>query len=410
MSRGNPSRPAPQRLRAVLSANTSWYLFNFRRETIAALVAEGCDVFVLAPDADFASELEALGARFRKLRLSRKSLSPLSNLATFLSYLRAYRTLKPNLVHHFTIKPVILGGAAARLLRVPAIVQAVTGLGHAFTGSRVLRYPALLGYRFALGARALTILQNPEDQATLLAAGVVRPERTILIRGSGVDLERFGVARETHDGPVTFVMACRMLWSKGVREFVQAADLVVEHRPECRFVLVGAADSESREGVPVQWLREATAARPHLRWLGFVLDIAPILQEADVMVLPSYYGEGIPKSLLEGAAARLPLISTDMPGCRELAIHEKTGLVVPPRDAAALGRAMLDLANSPQSRASLGMGARNLVESDFGVQSVVAATLASYRKLIPKALAPQGSTSGEDPARSSSRQTPGHGG
>lgn len=376
--------------RAVICSNSSWYLSNFRSETIRALLEDGWEVVALAPEAEFAAELEALGASFRQVRMSRRSLSPLSNVGSFFSFYRLYRELRPDLVHHFTIKPVILGGIAARLARVRAIVQAVTGLGTAFTGSRLLRYPALLGFRLALGGGALTIFQNPEDRSTLVEAGVVQPDRAILIRGSGVDLDRFAAPQRRERDQVTFVMACRMLWSKGVREFVESGDRVAAAHPEARFVLIGAADAESREGVPATWLEEATATRPHLDWLGFVGDIAPILREADVMVLPSYYGEGVPKSLLEGAAAGLPLVSTDMPGCREVVAHEKTGLVVAPRDVSALAGAMDRLLAEPSLRARCGAEARRMVERDFAVEAVVQRTMDCYRSLLPPALAARG--------------------
>ncbi len=211
----------------------------------------------------------------------------------------------------------------------------------------------------------------------------MKPERAVLIRGSGVDLAHFDAAPRAREGPVTFVMACRMLWSKGVREFVEASDQVAAQRSDCRFILVGSADRESREGVSEAWLREAVASRPHLRWLGFVTDIAPILKGADVMVLAQLLWRGESRSrCLEGAAARLPLISTDMPGCREVVLHNRTGLQVSPRDPDGLALAMLQLAESPTLRTAFGQAARKLVEDEFSVQTVVSKTLASYRRSI----------------------------
>lgn len=368
-------------MRIALVSNTSWYLENFRGDTIRALVRDGWDVFAAAPDDEYRPGIESLGARFAVWNAPRGGMSPARDLSALFGLVSLYRRLRPDVVHHFTIKPVILGGIAARVVRIRGIVQSVTGLGYAFDSSNLLRRPALLGYRFALGGRALTIFQNEEDMDFMISAGAARAERCVLIRGSGVDCDGFAELPLPPSGEaVTFLMACRMLWAKGVREFVEAADIVVKKRPGSRFVLLGEPDTGTPDAVPRPWLKRA-AKRPHIAWHGFAGDIRPYLAEAHVVVLPSY-GEGLPKTLLEGAAAARPLIAADARGSRDVVIHGKTGLLVPPRDPLSLARAMSELADDADRRRLLGRNAQALVGERFSSDLIVEQTLSVYARAI----------------------------
>ncbi len=313
--------------------------------------------------------------------LDRRSTSLASNGTALAGILNTYLALRPALVHHFTIKPIILGGTAARTLRIRGIVQAITGLGHAFSPASALEHTALAGYRFALRGRAYTVFQNNNDMEKLLSSGVLARSRCRLIRGSGVDVERFvNIPLPLAGAPVTFLMSSRMLWAKGVREFAEAAALVRKRLPNTRFLLVGAPDEGSPDAIPVEWLENLTRSGI-VEWRPFTTKIEPLLAESHVVVLPSIR-EGLPKSLLEGAAARRALIASDAPGCREIALDGVTGLLVPIANPPALAEAMIHLAKSPDLRASYGKAAQDLACREFASEIIVEQTLALYREAL----------------------------
>ncbi len=367
--------------RIALVSNTSWYLLNFRSNLIRRLADLGLSVTAIAPDNLHEEAVRSAGAEFLLWRLDRRSTSLVSNAAALASILNIYLTLHPDLVHHFTIKPVILGGTAARTLRIRGIVQAITGLGHAFSRSSALERTALTGYRFALRGRAYTVFQNNNDMEKLLSSGVLARSRCRLIRGSGVDVERFvNIPLPPAGAPVTFLMSSRMLWAKGVREFAEAAALVRKRLPNTRFLLVGAPDEGSPDAIPVEWLENLTRSGI-VEWRPFTTKIEPLLAESHVVVLPSIR-EGLPKSLLEGAAARRALIASDAPGCREITLDGATGLLVPIANSPALAEAMIHLAESPDLRASYGETAQNLACREFASEIIVEQTLALYREAL----------------------------
>lgn len=373
-------------VRVALVANTSWYLANFRRETIERLVDDGWDVVAVAPDDEYRDRLEGFGARFEGWSFDRRSLSPIAMARAFFRICSLYRRLRPDIVHHFTIKPVILGGIAAHLMRVPGIVQSLTGLGLAFAPANLLHLPALIGYRYALGGGAQVIFQNEDDRALIVRSGVVREENTHLIRGSGVDVARFErLTPARNHTSANFLMACRMLWAKGVREFVEAADIAYAENDGCRFALVGDTDPGTPDAVPSDWLEEA-GKRPYLDWWGFRDGVDGALAWADVVVLPSYR-EGLPKSLLEGAAAGRALIATDVPGCRDVIAHLETGLLVPAGDADALAEAMVKLAGDPDLRSLLASNAARAVRRRFASEIVVDQTRSVYEKTLSRSRA-----------------------
>ena len=377
-----PNRPETGR-RIVLVSNTSWYLLNFRAALIEELITHGWSVFTLAPDDQYGAELAALGSEFSVWHLNRRSVSPLGHTAAFLRLLSIYRRIRPHVVHHFTIKPIILGGIAARILGIPGIVQAVTGLGHAFSKESSLDRLALNGYRLALGGRAFTVFQNEDDMSQIIGSGVTNEDKCTLIRGSGVDVERFSaIPLPQSDGRITFLMACRMLWAKGVREYVEAARTLHESDPNLRFLLVGDSDRGSPDAVPHEWL-EKLRGDGSVEWRGHQPDTRDSLAEAHVVVLPSYR-EGLPKSLLEGAAAGRPLVATDVPGCRDVTLEGRSGILVKARDAAALAAGMLVLTRDPIARRTLGEGAKALVHKRFASEIIIGETLELYERILSK--------------------------
>ena len=254
------------------------------------------------------------------------------------------------------MKPVLYGGAAARLAGVPAVVGALTGLGYVFSSgdlrARLLRPLVRMALRWALNGRRTTCLtQNPDDAAFVAGLGIDR-HRIVVIPGSGVDTARFAPSPEP-DGPLRATMVSRLLWDKGVGEFVEAARVARAQSPDLRFTLIGAPDEGNPAAVPLAQLEE-WRDEGLIDWQGRRGDIPAVWKESHIAVLPSYYAEGLPKALLEAASCGRPIVAADVPGSREIARDGESGLLVPPRDPAALAAAILRLADDPALRARLG--------------------------------------------------------
>ena len=382
-----PPRPARRRggppPRLLFVVNVDWFFLSHRLPLALGARAAGLHVTVAAADTGQADRIRRAGLEFVPLPITRGGTGVGAELGTVAALARLYRRLSPDLLHHVTIKPVLYGSLAARLLPHTMVVNAIPGLGYAFSreSGRMLRVAAQAAYRMALaGGRTRTIFQNPEDQHDFVRKSIVRPERTVLIRGSGVDPARFVPAPEP-DGPPVVVLASRMLWDKGVGQFVEAARLLRARGVPARFVLVGGADDENPGGIAAEQLR-AWAAEGVVEWWGHRDDMPAVLAQSSVVVLPSFYKEGLPKVLLEGAASARPLVATDIRGCREIVRPEHNGLLVPPRDAAALAGAVGRLLDSPALRRRFGEAGRALVEQEFTEARVVEQTLALYRELL----------------------------
>jgi glycosyltransferase involved in cell wall biosynthesis len=374
----------------VLFANTDWYLYNFRRSLALALRDAGHDVMLISPPGAYGERLRALGLRWESVPMDRRSLNPLRE-ARLLWYLwRLFRRERPSLVHGFTIKCAVYGSIAARLAGVPARVNAVAGMGYVFTSAdakaHMLRPLVRSLLRLALGGRnARLILQNPDDVALFERARLVEAEHVRLIPGSGVDCARF-VAREAAcdpDKPARILLPARLLWDKGVAEFVSAARQLRAQGRAAVFLLAGDPDPGNPAAVPEAELR-AWVEEGVLDWLGHVDDMPALFASVDMVVLPSYR-EGLPKGLIEAAACALPLVTTDVPGCREVVSDEVDGLLVPVRDADALAHAIARLLDDPELAFRLGQAARAKAFEQFDERIVIARTMAVHDELRLKA-------------------------
>jgi glycosyltransferase involved in cell wall biosynthesis len=385
--------PAPARAsaRIVIVVNQARFFLSHRLPIALAARDAGHDVWVATPPDETAHRIEGHGLRYCPLRVDRKGTNPLAEAATVARLVQLYREARPDLVHHVTIKPVIYGTIAARITGVPAVVNAVAGLGHVFNAhdarSRALRELVSAGLRTSLAhPNALTIFQNPDDRAVFLGRHILAEDRTVLIRGSGVDLATF-VPAPVPPGPPVVVLASRMIWSKGIGEFVEAARrLKASHG--ARFALVGDPDPGNPLGVPREQL-EAWQREGVVEWWGHRDDMPAVLASATVVALPSYYGEGVPKVLLEAAAAGRPIVTTDEPGCREAVDDGDNGLLVPARDVAALARAIGALLSDPDRCRAMGARGRQRARDEFSVEGVVERTLALYDAVLASAPAPK---------------------
>lgn len=379
-------------MKFVLFANTDWYLYNFRLSTALRLQADGHEVVMLSPPGEFGARFAAHGLRWVTLPMDRASLNPLREAVTWWRLARLLRRERPDLLHSFTVKCAIYGALAARAVRVPAVVHAVAGMGYVFTSdgakARALRPLVKLLLRLTLGhRRSLLILQNPDDAEAFSNARLIAPERVRMIRSSGVDTRRFRPAdpATAAHGRLRVLLAARLLWEKGIREFVDAAEHLRVQGRDVEFLLAGTPDP----GNP----RSATQADAQgwhdaglVTWLGHVDDMPALLRTVHVMVLPSYYREGVPKSLIEAAACGLAIITTDLPGCREVVTeHGSDGLRVAPRDALALAQRIGMLDDDRTLLERLGQCARQRALSDFDERLVIQRTVDVYGELLPRA-------------------------
>lgn len=379
-------------MRVLIVVNQDWFFLSHRLTLAQALRAAGAEVVVVAGDSGKASAIRAQGFEFVPMPIARKGLNPFGELQTLRFLRRTYARLKPDLVHHVTIKPVLYGSIAARLVGGIAVVNAISGLGYVFSSgdlrARVLRPLLRTLYRLALRQpRSRTVFQNPDDLNDFVRMGLVKGGQAVLIRGSGVDVSAFHPTPEPTGRPVV-LLASRMLWDKGVREFVEAARLVRAEDETPRFVLAGEPDFGNPGAIDTAQM-EAWSREGAVEWWGQRDDMPAVLGQASMVVLPTAYGEGVPKILLEAAACGRPIIATDVPGCREIVRHGVNGMLVALGNGPQLVEAVKALLASRELREQFGRAGREIVLAEFSEERVVAQTLAVYRDLLgAQSLAP----------------------
>lgn len=375
--------PATETPCIVYVCSTSIHLARTRLPLLRHMRRAGWRVIAAAPADAGTPRLTAAGIEWVPLPIVREIARPVRHLRTYRALRRLYRTVQPALVHHFTANALIYGGLAAWRSGAPPMVQALPGLG-VFASRRrdahLLRIWLHAAYRIATRLpNSRTVFQNPDDLAALVDTGIVPRARAVLIRSSGIDLDVFRPVAEPPGTPV--VLFCgRLLASKGVHDLIAAARLLRERRVPCVIRLVGRIDPTHRDAVAEDTLRDAVA-RGLIEWDGARDDMAAVYAAAHIVVLPSYR-EGVPRVLIEGAACGRALVATDVPGCREIVVHERTGLLVPPRDPPRLADALARLIGAPAERLAFGRAAHALAVSAFGTQAVIDATVALYRELL----------------------------
>ncbi len=365
------------------------YFLSHRLDLARAARNAGFEVVVATRVQEHAKPIEDEGFRLIPIRLRRGIQSPLDEGAALIELIRLYRRERPDIIHHVALKPVLFGAIAARLCRVPAVVNAITGLGYMFQSSgwrrRLLRGAITPPLRWALASScSAVIFQNGEDSQDFLNERLVTDSQAIVIRGAGVNVSQFMPAPEPAGIPVVS-LAARMVWDKGVGEFVQAARLLRAKGIKARFVLVGSVDSDNptslSEADLMGWEKDGI-----VEWWGHRENMPDVYAASHVVVLPSY-GEGLPKTLLEAAACARPLVATDVRGCREIVRDGENGFLVPVKEAAPLARAIETLLHDRALRAKMGARSRELVEKEFRVELIADATVTVYRRLLERSAA-----------------------
>lgn len=377
-------RLAEARPRCIIYvASTSTYLALASLPLMRRMIADGWRVVALAPRDDHTPRLIAAGVEWYPVPIVRQLARPWANLRTFAALRGFYRRLQPDLVHHVTANPIIYGGAAARSAAVPAVVNTMPGLGSVFASDHwdapLLRSWLRTAYRLVdRRPNQRTIFQNPDDLGTFVDDKVISAEHAVLITGSGVDANEFQPSSEP--GGIPTILFCgRIVRFKGIDDLVAATRLLRQRRVECRLRLVGPHDPQHRHAVGgeelARWQREGL-----LVWDGLRSDMPAVYANANIVALPSR-SEGVPRSLIEGAACARALVASDTPGCREVVIHEHNGLLVPPGNPEALAQALARLLENADERRRFGAAGRELVVRKFSRAAVIEATMKVYRDL-----------------------------
>lgn len=362
-------------MKIVLIASYNKSLLIFRGALLAAMVQAGHEVIACAPGPDPAviEPLQQLGVRYEPIFLDRTGINALRDTRTLIHLTRLLRQLNPDITLGYTIKPVIFGSLAARLARIPHRFSLITGLGFAFVDGpgttlkkRVLNRLIRVLYRAALSTNRIVFFQNPDDKELFLQLGLVNSAQVVVVNGSGVDLEHFYQAPLQAESSV-FLLIARLLKDKGIREYIEAAQIIKARYPHATFLLVGPVDSNPA-AIPAEEVATWKSSGC-IEYLGEVSDVRPVIARSTVYVLPSYR-EGMPRTILEAMAIGRPIITTDVPGCRETVIEGYNGILVAPRDPESLAEAMERFISHPELVTQMGNHSRKLAEEKFNVHGV----------------------------------------
>jgi glycosyltransferase involved in cell wall biosynthesis len=360
-------------LHIVLTGNTTFMIGNFRKGLIKHFIKSGHRVTVMAPVDDYVPIVRELGCNFVSITIDRNGTSVLKDLTLLRAMSDELKKLRPDIVLSFTIKNNIYGGLACRFLKIP-FVPNVTGLGPAFNSTGPLNIMVRFLLRHALKKAHKIFFQNADDKALFVSTKLVPPDRVELLPGSGVNLKDFDQSALPKDtGSVRFLLVTRMLWDKGVGIFEQAAAEVRTEFPNAVFQLLGPIDGASKTGISKAQISE-WEAQGHVQYIGVTSDVSPFLAQSHCVVLPSFYREGTPKSLLEAGATGRPIITTDMPGCRDLVPDGKNGFIVEPRSVQSLISAFRSFLHlSEDERQTFGSESRKLIEEKYDEKYVITA-------------------------------------
>jgi glycosyltransferase involved in cell wall biosynthesis len=392
LSSPSPSAPANagRRPKLLFLVTEDWYFCSHRLPVARAAREAGFEVVVATRVRAHGAEIRDEGFALRPIAWRRRGDGLLGAARAISAISRLYRGERPDIVHHVALKPVLFGGIARRLAfahsaDAPALVDSVMGLGSGFSrttiAAKLRRRPLGLALRLvAGGSGGWTVVQNPEDRAALAELGI-EVGRIALIRGSGVDISRFVPLPEPGGDTVAVALVSRMLRDKGVLDAAAAIRRLRANGLAIELLLSGPTDPDNANSLTPEALR-SLSAEPGIEWLGPVADVRTVWRRAAIAVLPSTYGEGVPKTLLEAAACGRPLVAADVPGCREVVRPGVTGILVPPHDVDRLAEALAALAGDPARRAALGRAGRKWVECRFTDDIVARETLALYRTAL----------------------------
>jgi glycosyltransferase involved in cell wall biosynthesis len=369
-------------MKIILFANTDWNLFNYRLTLARNLKAKGHDLLLLSPDGNYSKKIKTCGFDWQLFNVSRSGINPIKETFTILHLAQYYRHEKPDLVHHFTSKCVIYGSLAARLAGVNRIVNSVTGMGYVFIQNNfinsAIRPLIILLYKIAL-KNSTVLFQNQHDMDFFTSHHLVNTNQSKLIPGSGVDTRKFKPTLPPV-GNLLVVLPARMIWDKGIREFVEAAKIIKGKGIKARFALVGAPDKGNPSSITESQLKKWEKSG-YIEYWGWEEDMAAVYQKSSIVCLPSYR-EGLAKSLIEAAASGRSLVASDIPGCQEVVKEGINGFLVPPKQVLPLAEALENILLDTKLRKKMGVESRKIATSCFSAQKINAETITEYNKLF----------------------------
>lgn len=370
------------RPRLLYLITEDWYFWSHRVDLARAARDAGYDVIVATRVTDHGERIQREGFQLEPLELVRRSRNLLREVIAVAELVRLYRRVRPDVVHHVAMKPILYGSLAAWVTRVPAIINAFAGLGYTFMDerNRLLRWCVKAALRSVLGlGHSVVLVQNCDDQDRLVGEGVVSASQTRIIAGSGIDVAMYSLQPQPSGVPMV-VLPARMLWDKGVGEFVEAARRLKEKGIDARFILVGRRDEHNPAAIPdirlKEWVKEGV-----VEWWGHREDMPAVYAAAMLVVLPSYR-EGLPKVLLEAAACGKAMVATDVPGCREIVRDRFNGLLVPPKDSVTLAAAIEELLIDQKTREIMGQRSRTRVMVEWSGPRIAEQVLGLYHDMV----------------------------
>ncbi len=378
-------KPAARMKKIIYFVTEDWYFWSHRLPIAKACLKSGMNVGLITRVNKHADRIKKTGIKLFPIHINRSSLNPIHDMITLISLIRIYIKEKPDIVHHVALKPVIYGSWVARISGVQKVVNALAGLGeiNAATGfkSIILKLLIRLSLKSILSPRNMRVIfQNPEDLDSLIEKNMITHQQACLIKGSGVDTQQYSSGEKNEEKPIV-LMASRMLWSKGVGDFAELSKRLKQEKVNVRMVLVGKPDEMNPAAVSkkqlLKWNKEKT-----VEWWGHIDNMPSTFKQSSIAVLPTAYGEGIPKFLIEAASAELPMVTYDVPGCREIVRNNENGYLVPFKDISAMADAIKKLLKSRNLREHFGKKGRKIVKKEFSEEIIVKQTLALYQELL----------------------------
>jgi len=371
-------------IKLLIVVNVDWFFLSHRLPIALEAQKKGFDVTIVTADTGKVEEIRSHGLTVETFPFQRSGTNAIKELSGIFQLARLYKKHSPGVIHHVTLKTSIFGSIAARVARVPGVINAISGLGFAFSSgkknllNRIIQGMMKVAFR---GERNHFIFQNPDDFNLFKEAGYGTEDNSMIIKGSGIDLQEYSYETPTEKEKLQIVLPGRMLKDKGVMEFIEAAKLMKEQLyGKCEWLLVGDVDEENPSTITKAELAELTDG-DYIQWLGFQDGMKEIYQNSDIVVLPSYR-EGLPKALIEACAIGRPIVTTDAVGCRECVIEGENGYMVPVGDHEELARKVALLGNDRELRLEFGKKSRKLAENEFSIENVVEKHMEMYEKVL----------------------------
>jgi glycosyltransferase involved in cell wall biosynthesis len=361
--------------RILISINTSWNIYNFRRNLIQFLINQGFHVIALAPKDAYSEKLEVLGCEYHSLKMNQKGKNPLEDLKLYRDYVNYLKDLKPDICLFYTIKPNIYGSMAALRLGIPYINN-ISGLGTVFLRPSLSSTIAIQLYKSALKKSSMIFFQNSADLQVFLQKKIIKSQEHQVLAGSGIDTDYFSTKAKTQNKNehVHFLMISRLIYDKGIREYLEAAVQILASRDDLKFEILGKDEADGKLGMSRTEI-QSQIDQTGIIWHGEQEDVRTFIENADVIVLPSYR-EGMSRALLEACSMSKPIVASDVPGCRELVNNGETGILCEERNATSLKKSILEIASiGHNSRLKMGQKAREMVKANYSEHIIFKAYL-----------------------------------